>query len=506
MAAAVGAATSGAKVTVVEAAEHLGGTTAISGGGLWIPANPWAAAEGVEDSAEDAVRYLRAIQDGQGDPSIPEAYVREALRITGLAEERTPLRWQLLTGFSDYYPELDGGVVNGRSLEMQPVAVAPEVIRLVRPNPYGLPPITINEGELPELPDEAELERRRREGIVVRGHGLVAALAATLLEHGGEIRTGMRATSLLTSGDAVVGVVAGGEELPGQVIVASGGFERDPRLVQSFLRGPMLGPAGPPTNRGDGIRMGMSAAAALSNMSDAWWVPALQIPGETIDGAPFFRMAFVEFSLTGGIVVDGTGRRFVNESVNYYAFGRVLQERDPNTYRRDRIPSWLVFDAGRRRVTPLGPLRASDPDPDWLPKADTIEELSARIGLPGDVLADTVARFNENASQGVDPEFGRGSFLWDRFSSGGELRPVEEPPFYALRLLPGCAGTKGGLEIDEYGRVRRLDGDGFVPGLHAAGNASAYVFGTGAPGPGATIGPAFVFGWRAGETAAAAAS
>ncbi len=504
LAAAVGAATSGAQVTVLEAAGRLGGTTATSGGGLWIPVNPWAAAHGVEDSVEEAVRYLTALQGGE--PGVAEAFVREGLRIVRLAEERTPLRWQHLIEFPDYHAELDGGSAHGRSLEMMPVQISREAAALVRDDPYGLPPITINEGELPNPPDSAEIERREREGIMVRGRGLVAALAATLLEHGGEIRTGMRATRLLASGGAVVGVEAGAEEFRGEVVLASGGFERNAALVRAFLRGPMLGPAGPPSNRGDALLMGMQVGAALANMSDAWWVAALGVPGEVIDGAPFHRMLFNESARPGGLVVDQNGRRFVNEAVNYYGFARALQERDGSTYRYSRVPSWLILDATRRRE-PLGPLTGAEPDPDWLAKAQTLEDLAARIDVPQDALDKTVATFNEGAAAGVDPDFGRGSFIWDYFSSGGKpLRPLSEPPFYALRLVPGCSGTKGGLEIDENGRVRRLGGEDVVPGLYAAGNAAAYVFGSGYPGPGATIGPGLVFGWRAGETAAAETS
>jgi succinate dehydrogenase/fumarate reductase flavoprotein subunit len=505
LAAAVAAAARSAEVTVLEAATLLGGTTAISGGGIWIPANPWAAAAGVEDSAEEALAYLRALELGDSDRALSEVYVREGPRVARAVEARTPLRWQHLTGFPDYHVELGGGQPLGRSLEIRPVQVEREVLARVRPDPYGQPPITILEGEA-DRPDAEELARREREGIVARGRGLVAALLATLLELGGEARTATAATRLLTSDGAVVGVEASGERFDGEVVIASGGFERDPALVRAFLRGPLTAPAGPPSNRGAGLRMGMAAGAALGNMSEAWWCPAMAVDGETIDGAPFFRMLFMDLAKQGGLLVDRHGRRFVDEAANYNDLGRALHGFDAAEYAFPRAPSWLVLDATRRAEHSLGPLTRDDPDPAWLVRAATPEQLAARIGLDPRVLRETIERWNDGAARGVDPDFGRGSYVWDRFSgAGADLRPLVEAPFYALQVLPGCLGTNGGLRIDAHGRVLRADDGAPIPGLYAAGNAAASPFGCAYPGPGSTIGPAVVFGWRAGENAAAAA-
>jgi 3-oxosteroid 1-dehydrogenase len=504
MAAAAGAATAGADVTVIEAADQLGGTTATSGGGVWIPANPWAVEHGIEDSTDAALAYVTALQEADGDLNLATAYVQDAVRVARLIEHHSPLRWRLLPEHPDYHPELPGALPAGRSLEITPLQLDRELTQAVRPDPYGVALLSIDEQHSATRPDVDELTRREHAGVTARGRGMIAGLLATLRDHGVQVRTGQRGMQLVISGERVVGVRAGGEELTGDVVIATGGFEREPELVRAFLRGPMLAPAGPPTNRGDGLRMGMQAGAALATMSDAWWVAAMSIPGETIDGAPFFRMLFRESGRPGGIVVDTTGRRFANESVNYYALGRSLHERDPDVFAHARIPSWLIFDATRRRGAPIGPLGADDPDPPWLVKASTMEELAARSGLPAAILGATVERFNDGVADGEDSEFGRGSFAWDRVREPeGTLGPVSEAPFYALRLLPGCSGTKGGLATDEHGRVKRLGGDDTIPGLFAAGNASAYMAGTGYPGPGATIGPALVFGWRAGESAAA---
>jgi succinate dehydrogenase/fumarate reductase flavoprotein subunit len=503
LSAAVSAAQAGASVTVLESASTLGGTTAISGGGIWIPANPWGAARGVKDSAEDALRYLKALELGDSDATLAGAYVARGLEAALAIEDHTPLRWQHLSGFSDYHAEFDGGKALGRSLEVAPVQVPLDALAQIRDDPHRTGPITIMEEATGSQPDAAEIARRERDGIVTRGRGLIAGLLAALHELGGGVRAGVRAARLITANGAVVGVEAGGAQLAGQVVIASGGFERDPLLVRSFLRGPLLAPAGPPSNRGDGLRMGMAVGAALGNMSEAWWAPAMELPGQTIDGAPLYRMLFMDLAAPGGVAVDSTGRRFANEATNYNDLGRSMYSFDAANYSYPGIPSWLVFDAVRRNA-PLGPLGAGDPDPAWLQCAATIEALAERIGVPPDALASTIERFNACAARGVDDDFGRGSYAWDRVSGGtAELRPVAEPPFYALKVLAGCLGTKGGLRTDAHGRVLSVASGEAIPGLYAAGNAAANLFGCGYPGPGATIGPAVVFGWFAGQAAAA---
>jgi 3-oxosteroid 1-dehydrogenase len=502
MAAAVAAARGGAAVTVLEATGHIGGTTAYSGGGIWIPANRWAAAHGVEDSPDAGVRYLRALELGDVDRPLCEAYVRQGPQVTAAVEASTPLRWQHLVGFPDYHAELDGGKVGGRSLEIGPVELDAAVLARVRPDPYGMPPLTINEEAAASVGAD-EVARREGAGVAVRGRGLIGALYATLRELGGEVRTTVRSRGLVRQGDAVVGVDLDGEHVQGEVVVATGGFERSAELVHSFLRGPLTAPASPPANTGDVLRMGMAAGAALGNMSEAWWCPAMHVPGETIDGAPFYRMLFLDCAKPGGLVVDSKGRRFTNEAANYNDLGRSLHDFDPSRYGYPRVPSWLVFDAVRHDDHALGFRRLTGTDGDWLARGRSLPELAAATGLDAGTLQATVERFNDQAARGVDDDFGRGSYAWDAFSGGGPLRPVSEPPFCAVRVLPGCLGTKGGLRTDEHGRVLHAGSGSPIPGLYAAGNAAANPFGCAYPGPGSTIGPALVFGWLAGEAAAA---
>jgi succinate dehydrogenase/fumarate reductase flavoprotein subunit len=507
MAAAAAAAVGGASVTVLEAAPALGGTTATSGAGIWIPANPWAAAAGLEDDEDRARRYLRRVSEFNGSSAAVDSYVTNGVRVAHAAERCSALSWQYLVGFPDYHPELDGGAIDGRSLETQPVQASAEALSLVRENPYGDPPITINEESVP--PDATEVEARRRAGVVTKGRAMIAAFYDVLRQHGGTVRTGVVADELLLSGGAVRGVAVDGTELPGEVVIAAGGFERNPELVRRFLSGPMTAPAGPPANQGRALFMGIRAGAAVANMSDAWYVPAMQAPGETIDGAPFYRMLFTEPSRPGGILVDQRGQRFVNEALNYYGLGRSLQALDVSSFSFPRARSWFIFDAGRRRQgLRLAGLGEGD-DPAWLIEAQSIGALADVIGLEPARLQATVDRFNRLADGGLDSDFGRGDHPWDKFSTGvgvygsaSPLRGVVEPPFFAIEVLAGCSGTKGGLLTDGLGRVLAAEGDDVIEGLYAAGNAAAYPFGLGYPGPGATVGPALVFGWLAGETAA----
>ena len=281
MAAALAAASSGASVTLLEKASTIGGTTAISGGGIWVPANPWSAAAGVSDDVDNGLRYLAGLRLGDVDPVLAEAYVRRGTDIAHVArgscraslaaprrDERLPLRgarrfprWSLDRDRADRRQR------GGR--------------QRVRLDPYATLPWTINEeAATVEQPPAEELERRERDGILTRGRGLIAAMFDALVPFAVDIRTGVGAVSLTTSGRAVTGVDIRGEELRGAVVVATGGFERDEGLVAAFLRGPVLAPAGPPSNTGDGLRLGMSVGAALGNMSEAWWCPAINVPGE----------------------------------------------------------------------------------------------------------------------------------------------------------------------------------------------------------------------------------
>jgi 3-oxosteroid 1-dehydrogenase len=480
LSAALAAARAGAEVTVYERADKLGGTTALSGGVAWLPAHP-----GLDDdSPEMALRYMRALAVGDVDDGLVEVFVHEAGSTAARVERDTPLRLRPIP-YSDYHAEFDGGRERGgRSLEPAPFDCEPAIAPLIRDAPNRGAPVTYVELTGAGV-DESELERRRERGTMTLGRALVGGLAQACVHAGVGFRTGVRVRER-PAADAV--------------ILASGGFERSEPLVRSFLRGPMMAPTGAPGLEGDGLRIAMAAGAALGTMSEAWWCPAIRIPGEQIDGVPMYRLILAERARPGSLIVDGSGHRFIDEAQNYNDLGRSLQNFDAASFRFQHVPAWLVFDAEYRGRFDLGPLRPSDPDPAWLLRGDSLNELAVAIGAPAEALADTVTRFNEGARDGIDPEFGRGSYAYDRFI--GDFGPLTRPPYFAVEVVPGCLGTKGGPRTDSHGRVLSMDSGEPLPGLYAVGNAAASPFGLAYPGAGATLGPALVFGFRAGDAAA----
>ena len=422
LSAALAAANGGARVTLYERAGLLGGTTALSGANAWLPAH-----DGVpDDSPERALLYLRALAIGDCDDPMLETFAREAGPTAARLQRETPLRLQSIP-YCDYHAEFAGGLeAGGRTLEPAPLDPRPEVASMVRAAPNITGPITYLELASGEIDRDALAERRSR-GTLTLGRALVAGLLTACLDSGVTIATGVRVTQRPES-DAVV--------------LAAGGFERDAELVATFLRGPMLAPVGAPGADGDGLRIALAAGAALGNMSEAWWCPAISIPGETIDGLPMSRLILTERARAGSLMVDRLGRRFVDEAQNYNDLGRALQDFDPARFTVRNVPAFLVFDAAYRARYRLGPLGRRDPDPDWLARGETLGGLAAALEVPPGTLQETVARFNRFAADGADPDFGRGSYPYDRFI--GELGPLGDGPYYALRVLPGCLGTKGG--------------------------------------------------------------
>jgi succinate dehydrogenase/fumarate reductase flavoprotein subunit len=501
LSAALAAAEAGASATVLERSPWIGGTTAMSGGVAWIPCSDAARAAGVDDTPDDALRYLRSLGQGDFEEELAAAYVGDAARVARAIEAATPLEWALLPDWPDYQSELDGGRAGGRSIWPRPIEVPADLARRIHPT---------LEDPVPTQPTAAS-DGRITDGVVfrgpVRGRVLVAGIVMALAERGVEIRTDARVTELVTgAGGDIVGVEVDGETVAGSVVLASGGFQHAPDLVRAFLPGADLVAMGAPGCEGDGLRMAQRAGAALGNMADAWWMPAMGVPGEDVAGAPFFRPLHHERAQPGSLMIDRHGHRFVNEAQNYGDTGRAMLRFDPSGYEWPAAPSWLVFDRAYRDRTAFGPLAPGGDDPDWLRRAPDLRTLAAHLGLDPDVVEATVATFNADAAGGRDHEFGRGAYVYDRWIGDTStphptLAPLETPPYYAVPVRVGCLGTKGGPRTDAWGRVRR-SGGGVVRGLFAAGNAAANPFGLGTPGGGATIGPALVFGTRAGETAA----
>lgn len=489
-----------ADVTVLEATSTIGGSSALSSGAIWAPNNHVQAAVLEKDSTELARTYLRSLAIGDFVGDLVDQFLDEIPRTLQWLEHTTPLRLAVLQ-CPDCHSENPGAFLDGgRSLEPLPMQLASHVAAMVRPPLPWRQPLTLAEmmsGQiLPEI-----LAERQRTGVVTLGQALIGSLLTAVLNAGIDVRTSARVTRLNDEG-----VELDGASLPGKVVLATGGFERDIGLVNAFLRAPVRGVIGAPGTWGDGLRMAMSAGAALGNMSEAWWCPTIQVPGDTIDDEPLYRMLFAERARPGAIMVDSRGQRFSDEAQNYNDLGRSLHTFDPGQFGFSRDPSWLIFDVNYRDHYPVGPARPGTPNPDWLLSADTLAGLASLINVSASALTETIEHFNVGAASGLDPDFERGSHAFDRAmgdpaAAHPTLRPLTGGPYFAVRVHPGMGGTKGGPRTDKYGRVQHING-GTIKGLYAAGNAAASPFGLAYPGIGGTLGQALTFGALAGKAAA----
>lgn len=500
--AATRAADSGKRVFVLEKAELLGGTTAVGGGVSWLPASDLGAAAGYQDSPEQASDYIRAATAGALSDAEIDWYVTQAPRAAAYLHTQTRV---CLTPLArpDYRTEWPGATEGGRSLDNAAfdVGAVPGLRDAIRPSSY-FPLLTMAErDELNgQAPDAALLARRASDGVRTMGGALVASLIVSALDRGVLIASDARVTGLQRANGVWEVTVADRVFSAANVVIASGGFEWSPELQAAFLT-QTITPISAPSNEGDGLRLGLAAGAAVSDMTTFWGVPVITPPGQTIDGKQSGRMGNVEMTLPGSITVNSRGRRFVNEALNYHDVSRVFCGVDPHTLNPAGEPAWLVFD---RTFFESYPVAGATAETSWIASAPTIAELADEIGVDAAGLVDQVARFNTDAEQGVDTEFGRGHTPQDRFLGDESvtpnpcLRALSEAPFYAVRLHVGTLGTSGGLATNLNGQVLGHAGSP-ITGLYAAGNAASSVFRGAYPGGGATLGSAIVRAFSVGE-------
>ncbi|MCA9639828.1 MAG: FAD-dependent oxidoreductase [Myxococcales bacterium] len=533
LSAALAARAKGLSVLVVEAADTIGGTTAVSGGVIWVPCNKHQAALGVEDSPSQALTYLERISEGLTPRALLERYLEVAPLMLEFVEESIGQSFECLGTYPDYQPELPGGMAGGRSLD-NPLY---DTNRLkdwqprLRKNPLtGKAPMTIGEAmkwqvfSKPLAFPFREVYERYKRGFVHGGAALIGRMLEACLERGVEFRLETRGRELLRDESGSVNGLraeSGGEALDFHgrrgVVLASGGFAWNEALCKDFLLGVPTHPASVPTSRGDGLQMAMQAGAALGNMSHAWWCPAVEVPGETYDGAALYRPEFAARCLPHSLIVNAAGQRFTAEATNYNDVTKPFFDHAPVGYRQKNLPAFLIVDQQYREkyallsVPPLIPGVDPKPLPDWVQSAPTLGELAKRCGIDPVGLQRSVDRFNTLASSGNDEDFGRGISAFDRFygdpsnSPNPNLGELRKPPFFAVRLHPSTIGTKGGPKVDEHARVLQPDGEP-IPGLYAAGNAMASIMGPGYPGAGATIGVALAWGYLAGTHAGSSPS
>jgi 3-oxosteroid 1-dehydrogenase len=507
--AAVTAADAGARVAVLEKADYLGGTSAVSGGMFWVPMNSRMAEIGATDDRDDALRYLRAVTAGRTADAVLEALVDRGREMVDFLDRRAGLRMAAMENFPDYHPEWDGAHPGGRSLD-------PELFDLGRIGalaaslrPDLRPPFTMREYEewriFTRFPAD-ELARRADAGLVARGRALVAPLLGACADLGVTLVSGCAVERLRAEDGTVTGVRGPGLDVRARaVVLACGGFEWSPEMADNHLSGPVHGSCSPPHNTGDGIRMAAKLGAGLGSMREAWWGPMVLVPGDETDGAQ--TATLLRFERTGphSVIVNRNGRRFVNEAHNYNDMTKAFHLFDPGAYDYANLPAYLVFDEHHLREYGFLAHRAGQPTPPWLHTAPTLAELAAALEIDAAGLAATVERFNEGARAGVDPDFHRGASAYDRYwgdqhAPHPALGPVDTPPYYAVEVVSGVIGTKGGIRTDGDGRALDAFGDP-IPGLYAAGNTTAHPMGPGYPGAGATLGPGATMAFAAARAA-----
>lgn len=527
MAAAITAAAQGLSVVIVEKSPCWGGSTARSGGGVWIPGNDVLRRQAPADDLESARTYLHTIVGERVDDERIDAFVDRGAEALRFLTEHSGLDLQWVRGYCDYHPEQPGGRAAGRSCEprpfdaralgadlatLQPFYTRTPMNVVVQQSDYRWLSTGLRHWRGPvrmlRVAGRTAWARIRGQKLVGLGSALAGSLMIGVRQAEVPVLLGTAVTELISSGRAVTGVELGdGSAISARrgVVLACGGFDHNQALREKYHRAP-AGPSlsiGAETNTGDGIVAAQVVGAATDLMDDAWWAPSIPLPK-----GPWFALS--ERSLPRSIMINGRGRRFMNESLPYVEATHQMfgGTHGAGSGPAENLPAWLIFDQTYRdRYMFAGkPARAPLPR-SWfangaLSSADTIEQLATEVGISSANLAATIERFNAAARVGVDSDFGRGVSAYDHYYGDITNKPnpslgeICTPPFYAARMVPADLGTKGGIVTDANARALRPNGQP-ITGLYAVGNTSAAVMGHTYAGPGATIGPALVFGYLA---------
>jgi len=510
--AAILAHDNGARVAVLERSDKVGGTTAVSGGGVWIPLNHHMAEP---DSRDAALAYCRRLAAGRTPDDLLETFVDTAHQMLRYMEAHTPVRFGPCA-MPDYRSEEEGARLGGRTLDPQffPKAELGEWAERLRPSPLLFVPMSIEESFLglasPKSIPVGKIIGRMKEGLAGSGNALIGRLLKGCLDRKVSIELETRARELVVEGGRVIGLRAerGGGDIfvraRAGVVLACGGFEWNEALRDRFLPGPVSQHCSPPDNEGDALLMAQEAGAGLGNVDEAWLYPGALVPGEEHDGHPVSRWVIAERTLPHSILVNRYGERFTNEGENYNDMSKALHYADGAGF--CNLPCWAIMDGRYRARYPVLTVMPDDPDPDWLAKDDTLAGLATKLGIDAAGLAKTVERWNAFVRDGKDRDFGRGEsayerWLGDRDAPHPNLGAIEQPPFYALPVAAHSSGTKGGPRTNTRGQVLDERGN-VIAGLYAAGNAMAGISGPGYFGGGGTIGLAMTWGYLCGINAA----
>lgn len=521
----------GLNVLIVEKSTDVGGSTARSGGALWLPASPIVAV----DTVARAETYLDAVVAGSAPAVRSAGFLTHVSATVDMLQRCTPMRLFWAREYSDYHPESPGGTATGRTCECRPLDAS--VLGDYRSRLRG----GLMTASLPMPTTGADYKwmnlmarkpskglpliiKRLAQGLggmalgreyIAGGQALAAGLFAGVLKAHIPIWTSTSLVRLTGDGTRVTGAVLAhdGREVTvtarRAVVLAAGGFDHDMAMRHKY-QSPSLRDhesLGAESNTGEAIRAATDLGAATALMDQAWWFPAVAAAA----GRPPAVM-LAERSLPGSLIVDQHGRRFTNESSDYMSFGqRVLELERAGTPVESM---WIIFDQKYRNsyvfaaeMFPRMPLPAAWYDAGIAARAESFGDLAAQIGLPAADFERTMMRFNENAAAGVDADFNRGSSAYDRYygdptvTPNPNLRPLAKGPFYAVKMTLSDLGTCGGLMADDRGRVLREDSS-VISGLYAIGNSAANAFGAVYPGAGATIAQGLVYGYIAGRDAA----
>jgi len=532
--AALVAAHGGADALIVEKDRLWGGTSATSGGGIWIPGSDQARAAGFEDNLDDAFRYVRGLSaDNVPDANI-RAYVDNAAAMLRWLTANTPVTYTAQP-YPDYHAEDPGGSPAGyrthlpEMLDGKPLGDDLRSQRMPSPaaSLFGYLNWTFAETyDMLYRPkgwwwrfginmarywlDWPFRFTSRKDRRLTLGNALTGGLRMALNQRGVPLWLETSLLELVQEDGRVTGAVVAHKGKAMRisarkgVILAAGGFDKSQakRDSHSPLYPDAAISGGVTSNTGDALDAGVAAGAGTMNLQSAWAAPVFFVPGEDRG-----RLCTIERALPGCIMVNQSGTRYLNEAASYHVTGQAMARRQAE--HGDASPSWMVFDYRYRHLFPMGPVYPLIPD--WaqngmvktvLKKARTIAELADQMGVDADVLSETVARFNQHAANGEDPVFHRGEAAYDKLYGDPRhgpnpcLRPLDTAPFYALPIYPGDIGMNGGLTTTASAQVTRPDGSA-IPGLYAIGNTAASAMGESYPGAGVTIGPALTFGYIA---------
>lgn len=534
MTAALVCALEGADVLLCEKSEQVGGTTATSAGTIWVPGTRQAREAGMSDTIDDTRRYLDAII-GPATDDRREIYLTTGKDVVEYLERNSEVKFSIYARHPDYLSNRPGSTLAGRALAPLPFdgrELGPD-FHLLRP-PIGefmalggmmigrddIEPLVRPFGSMASFRKMLSLVWRqftdrlghRRGTRLLMGNALAARLFYSLRQRNVPIWLNAPLDSLTRDGDQVTGAVVrtkdGTRRIVARrgVILATGGLGGSIERLNEHVRPPLKHGLPFAGAAGDGMRLARSAGAVAEDdhASPAFWTPVSDTSWFKGGRGAYPHLA-LDRSKPGLIAVNAAGRRFVDEAVSYHDFVLGMHRSNETV---PTIPAWLICDREFIHKYGLGRIPPGRRSFRWavvsgyLAEGDTLDALAKTIGVDAAGLSDSVARNNRYAQTGDDPDFGKGSTEFDR--NNGDPRhkpnpcigPISSPPYYAMAVYPSVLGSSIGLKTDADGRV--IGGDGKpIPGLFACGNDMASIMRGHYPGPGITLGPALVFGYRA---------